>query len=89
MALQIERQAALRAIERARPAQNDILESRRSPAAQRVLEGLVGTEIDQAEAGLQDAFGVGSRFIRITGFVAVIDFGRCGHEAIVRRSLCA
>jgi hypothetical protein len=49
-AIQIPRQAALRSVEGARAAHDDMLEVGRRAAAQRGFERLVSGDIDQADA---------------------------------------
>ena len=83
-------QATLWAIERAQPTQHDLFKIRGVAAAQRLYEALIGGKIDEANAGLQNALGVGPRFVRIERFVSVVDlrgrWNECCPAACVRNA---
>ena len=88
-AFQTERQPALRTIEGAWPTKHNLFEIRRVPAFQRIYEGLVSCEIDQADPSLQNTFCVGSRLVGVESFVSVIDLRRWGYKRIVPGGLSA
>ena len=66
-----------------------MLEVRRVAAAECLLEGLVRGEIDQADAGLQHAFRVGSGLVSVERFIAIVDLGWCRGKGIGPRHLRA
>ncbi len=71
-ALQFKRQTALGTVQRACSPQLDCFKIGGVAAIQSFAKGQVGSRIDTANAGLQDAFGIGPTLIGIARFVSIV-----------------